>query len=200
MTMLRALLLAAVLLTAAVPPVLAQDAPTSSSERRKAREAERAAKAAAEAAAKAADEALNAKYSAPFRESVLFTPAEVTVLREAAAGRSSSSAVLEADKVELIPIDRKIKLSGIYYKDDNNWIVWMNGYKMHPHYLLKEIHKIEVKQDEVYLEWFDIGLNDIIKIKMRPHQIYDIVTGILYNDTSGGMGPGTADKRGGGRR
>lgn len=152
-------------------------------------------KAAEEAAAKAAEDARLAMLNKPFRDTLLFTPAEVTALREAAAGRRTNEKFLEADTVELIPIDRKIKLSGIYYKDDSNWIVWMNGYKLHPRYLMPEIHKIQVKQDEVYLEWYDIGLNDVIKIKMRPHQIYDIVTGILYNDTAGGMSPDTGANR-----
>lgn len=107
-------------------------------------------------------------------------------MREAAAGRRSNTAFLEAEKVELIPVDRKIKLSGIYYKNDKTWIVWMNGHKLHPSYLLPEIQSIEVKQDEVFLRWYDIGLNDVINIRMRPHQVYDIVTGILYNDTAGG--------------
>lgn len=123
---------------------------------------------------------------APFRDTLLFSGAEIAALREAAAGRRSNEAFLDAEKTELIPIDRKIKLSGIYYKDDATWIVWLNGYKLHPSYLLKEIHRIEVKKDEVFLSWYDIGLNDVINIRMRPHQIYDIVTGILYNDTAGG--------------
>lgn len=155
---------------------------------------EAAAKAAAEAAAKAAEEARVAELNKPFRDTVLFTPAEVTAVREAAAGRRTNEKFLDADKVELIPIDRKIKLSGIYYKNDSTWIVWMNGYKLHPRYLLPEIHKIQVKQDEVYLEWYDIGLNNVIKLKMRPHQIYDIVTGILYNDTAGGIAPDTGGR------
>ncbi|MFN7113932.1 MAG: hypothetical protein ACK4PK_06185 [Alphaproteobacteria bacterium] len=122
----------------------------------------------------------------PFRDSLLFSGAELSALREAAAGRRSNEAFLDAEKTELIPIDRKIRLSGIYYKDDSTWIVWLNGYKLHPRYLLKEIHRIEVKRDEVFLSWYDIGLNDVINIRMRPHQVYDIVTGILYNDTAGG--------------
>lgn len=122
----------------------------------------------------------------PFRDTLLFSGAEIAALREAAAGRRSNEAFLDAEKTELIPIDRKIRLSGIYYKDDGNWIVWLNGYKLHPRYLLKEIHRIDVKRDEIFLSWYDIGLNDVINIRMRPHQVYDIVTGILYNDTAGG--------------
>jgi len=128
-----------------------------------------------------------ATLNAPFRDTLLFSGVEVAAVREAAAGRRSNEAFLDAEKVELIPIDRKIKLSGIYYKDDTTWIIWLNGYKLHPGYLLKEINRIEVKKDEVSLSWYDIGLNDVINIKLRPHQIYDIVTGILYYDTAGGI-------------
>ncbi len=136
------------------------------------------------AAAAAAAEA--AAMKKPFTESLLFTGAEVSLLREAAAGRRASSAILEAEKVELIPVDRKIKLSGIYYNTDDRWIVWMNGHKLVPGRLLPEIHEIRVNRDQVFLRWYDIGLNDIISITLRPNQIYDIVTGIVYNDTAGG--------------
>jgi len=142
--------------------------------------------AAADTAAAAAATPAPATLNEPFRDTLLFSGVEVAAVREAAAGRRSNEAFLDAEKVELIPIDRKIKLSGIYYKDDTTWIIWLNGYKLHPRYLLKEIHRIEVKKDEVSLSWYDIGLNDVINIKLRPHQVYDIVTGILYNDTAGG--------------
>ena len=140
-----------------------------------------AAAAAAEAAAQKA-----AAEKAPFRGSLLFSGAEVQALREAVEGRQSNTAFLEADTVELIPIDRKIKLSGIYYKNDATWIIWMNGYKLWPGYLLPEIHGINVKKDRIDLRWYDIGLNDVIEVTLRPNQIYDIVTGIVYNDTAGG--------------
>ncbi|MDP2205203.1 MAG: hypothetical protein Q8K65_02745 [Alphaproteobacteria bacterium] len=142
---------------------------------------------AAEAGQPAAEPvAAPATVKTPFRGTLLFSGVEIAALREAAAGRRSNEAFLDAEKTELIPVDRKIKLSGIYYKDDATWIVWLNGYKLHPSYLLKEIHRIDVKKDEIFLSWYDIGLNDVINIKMRPHQVYDIVTGILYNDTAGG--------------
>lgn len=163
-------------------PVQAQDAAPAQAETAAAAEPTPAAETAAPGAAAAAAAALNA----PFRDTLLFSGVEVAAVREAAAGRRSNEAFLDAEKVELIPIDRKIKLSGIYYKDDTTWIIWLNGYKLHPRYLLKEIHRIEVKKDEVSLSWYDIGLNDVINIKLRPHQVYDIVTGLLYYDTAGG--------------
>jgi hypothetical protein len=131
----------------------------------------------------------------PFRDSLLFSDAEVELVRAAAAGRQTGTAILEKDKVELIPIDRKIKLHGIYYATDNNWIVWLNGYKLVPGRLLPEIMEIKVNRDQVFLRWYDIGLDGVIDLTLRPNQIYDIVTGIVYNDTAGGTGA-SGDTRG----
>lgn len=142
------------------------------------------------AAAAAAAAAETEAFKKPFLDTLLFTNAEVALLRESSAGRATSSAILDAGKVELIPIDRKIKLYGIYYSAPNRWIVWMNGHKLVPGRVLPEIHEIRVNRDEVFLRWYDIGLNDIISITLRPNQIYDIVTGIVYNDTAGGRAGG----------
>jgi hypothetical protein len=121
----------------------------------------------------------------PFRSSLLFSDLEVDTIRKALEGRAVQS-TKNIESVELIPIDRKIWLQGIYYQSENNWIIWMNGYKLTPHYLLPEIRAIQVKQDRVYLEWYDIGKNGIIRLMMQPHQVYDIVTGIMVWDTDGG--------------
>lgn len=148
-------------------------------EKRLQREAERAAKEAAEK--KTAE--LSAR--PPFRDSLLFTDLEIDTILKAEAGRAVQSTV-GIESVELIPVDRKIWVSGIYYKSAQDWILWMNGYKLTPGYLLPEIRGIKVEQDRVHLEWYDIGKNGIINITMQPHQVYDIVTGILVWDTDGG--------------
>lgn len=121
----------------------------------------------------------------PFKDSLLFSDLEVDTIRKALEGRAVQS-TKNIESVELIPIDRKIWLQGIYYKSENNWIIWMNGYKLTPRYLLPEIRAIKVERDRVYLEWYDIGKNGIIRLTMQPHQVYDIVTGIMVWDTDGG--------------
>lgn len=121
----------------------------------------------------------------PFRDSLLFSDLEVDTIRKALEGRAVQS-TKNIESVELIPVDRKIWLQGIYYKSSKDWIVWMNGYKLTPYYLLPEIREIKVDNDRVYLEWYDIGKNGIIRLSMQPHQVYDIVTGILVWDTDGG--------------
>lgn len=84
-----------------------------------------------------------------------------------------------------IPLNRKIALGGILYRAEGDWIIWLNGQKLGPDNLLPEIQGITVASDKVYLEWFDIGINGIIRLTLRPHQTYDIVTGLLLPGKAG---------------
>lgn len=115
----------------------------------------------------------------PFVQSFLFTPAELVALRRAAEGAVVGAAVLGADNTTYIPPRRVISVAGIFLRAPGDWIVWLNGKKMTPKDLLPEVMDISVQRDRVHLKWFDIGLNNIISITLRPHQTYDIVTGVL---------------------
>ncbi len=117
--------------------------------------------------------------NAPFTQSLLFSPAEIVALRRAAQGGSVGTAVLNADSTTVIPEKRVISLAGVVYRAPGDWIVWLNGKKMTPKDILPEVVEIKVSQDRVHLKWFDIGLNNVISITLRPHQTYDIVTGVL---------------------
>lgn len=167
------------------------------------KQVEAAAKKAARQAAKKAEEDEARKVAEiaarpPFSKSLLFTELELDTIRKAEAGRNVQSTE-KIESVELIPVDRKIWLSGIFYRAANDWIIWLNGYKLTPYYLLPEIRGIRVERDRVYLEWYDIGKNGIINISLQPHQVYDIVTGILVWDTDGGApassGKGRSSRR-----
>jgi hypothetical protein len=180
-----------------------QAAPAASSKKAAKTSVDKAAEAAAkkaerEAAKKAAEE--EAKRAAeiaarpPFAKSLLFTELELDTIRKTEEGRAvQSTAKLES--VELIPVDRKIWLQGIFYRAANDWIIWLNGYKLTPYYMLPEIRGIRVDRDRVHLEWYDIGKNGIINITLQPHQVYDIVTGILVWDTDGGAPAGKGKGR-----
>lgn len=117
--------------------------------------------------------------NAPFAQSFLFTPAELVALRRASEGAVVGAAVLGADNTTYIPPRRLISVAGIFLRAPGDWIVWLNGKKMTPKDLLPEVMDISVQRDRVHLKWFDIGLNNIISITLRPHQTYDIVTGVL---------------------
>jgi hypothetical protein len=116
-----------------------------------------------------------------FMDSFLFTPLEIDLISRAIAGKAVKGVAgqLNNNTTSIIPEKRVITVSGVFYRSASDWTVWINGQKIVPGYLLPEIVDISVSRDNVRLEWFDIGLNGIIKIDMRPHQTYDIVTGVL---------------------
>lgn len=118
----------------------------------------------------------------PFLGALLMSPVEMTVVRQAISGKISSAVpeVLQANAPAVIPPDRVISVGGVFYRTPGNWVVWMNGHKVTPKSLLPEIVDIVVRDSsKVNLQWYDAGLNKVIAITLRPHQTYDIPTGIL---------------------
>jgi hypothetical protein len=116
----------------------------------------------------------------PFTRSFMFSPIDVTAINRALSGAPTGPAILNAGKTaQPIPQRRIIAVSGVVWRSDDDWIVWINGKKVTPKSYLPEIVDIKVDKDSVRLKWFDIGINGIISIGLRPHQTYDIVTGVL---------------------
>jgi hypothetical protein len=131
------------------------------------------------AAAPAVPEAPLQIITTPFTESFLFSPAEVAAVRRALSGQVSGTAALNTDQTINVPQRRLISLAGVVYRGQKDWILWLNGRKVTPKEMLPEIVDVQVAKDRVHLKWFDVGLNDVISITLRPHQTYDIVTGVL---------------------
>lgn len=116
----------------------------------------------------------------PFTDSLFLSTAEITSIKQAMLGTPENSTVLNAAQ-QVMPADarRLIKLAGVLFKDEGNWIIWLNGKKIQPGRLPSEIVDIRVESDRVHLKWFDNGSNKVISITLRPHQTYDIGAGIL---------------------
>lgn len=157
---------------AAKPAVKAAPVQTPAQKAAAAKEA--ADKAAAEKKAK--EEALHA----PFDQSLFFSPQDLIAIAKAQKGIASAGGGYTGAP---IPQKRVISLSGIIYRSPTDWLIWLNGQKVAPGHLLPEIVNIEVHEESVRLKWFDIGLNGIIDITLHPHEVYDIVTGILLSGT-----------------
>ncbi len=115
----------------------------------------------------------------PFSGSFMFNQADLAEVARAKAGILLPSAGAGSNGGIQIPAVRRIIVSGVYYKNPSEWIVWINNHKVTPGNLIPEIMDIKVVNDRVRLKWFDIGLNGIITLEMRPHQVYDIVTGVM---------------------
>ncbi len=126
----------------------------------------------AEAKAKALREANAAKKPPVFLKNVFLSDDEVSAIQRALLGVDK-----QEDTGPKPP--RLLRLSGLLYKDPNDWVIWLNGNRLTPDRLLPEIIEITVDSKQIYLKWFDYGINNVIFITLRPHQIYDMETGIL---------------------
>jgi hypothetical protein len=120
---------------------------------------------------------------APFKQSFFFTAEDIIAIHKALEqqqnGTDGNSTVAQA-AAQVIPPIRRIALSGVIYKAADDWLIWINGQKVTPTVSMKEIVDIQVESDsKVHLKWFDIGLNGVIDITMKPNETYDIVTGVL---------------------
>lgn len=115
----------------------------------------------------------------PFHRSLFFAGDELVQIQQALKGIISPINGPIDSIGKPIPQVRTITLTGVLYKGPDDWLIWLNGQKLNPHVLLKEIVDIKVERDLVHLSWFDIGLNGVINVDMRPHQKYDIVTGLM---------------------
>lgn len=117
----------------------------------------------------------------PFAGSFFFTPLEITAIQDALRGKvtANTSAMLNRSTAG-VPAVREIRVAGVLYRSPSNWIVWMNNHKVTPDDKLPEIIDIDVKRSSnVNLKWYDSASNKILMITLRPHQTYDIATGIL---------------------
>jgi DNA-binding transcriptional regulator YdaS (Cro superfamily) len=110
-----------------------------------------------------------------FTGSFFLTPLEISAIEQALQGRVVSGKLDRRSAVA-----RQIRVAGVFYRSPSDWIVWMNNHKITPKDRLPEIIDINVKRSSnVSLKWYDATSNRILLITMRPHQTYDIPTGIL---------------------
>ncbi len=70
---------------------------------------------------------------------------------------------------------REISLSGILYRGQNDWVVWMNGQRLTPDALPKEVIDIKVRNGQyVDLKWFDAYTNLIFPVRLRAHERFNL--------------------------
>ena len=120
-----------------------------------------------------------------FDNSLMFTDAELLKIRALLAGVNNElideteNDAGEGEEKNATPVRRLIQLSGIAYSNPDRWMIWLNGQRLTPGNLLPEIVDLKVYKNYIDLKWFDRGLRKIIKIRMRPNQIYDITSGVM---------------------
>lgn len=112
---------------------------------------------------------------------LVFTFWENSAIAEALAARNKPGAkkripdtTQQEDKVKPPPEEREIKLGGILYVSGDDWIVWLNGKRVTPKALPKEVLDLKVHKQYVEIRWFDEYSNQIFPIRLRPHERFNI--------------------------
>ncbi|MBU0860032.1 MAG: hypothetical protein KJ667_08840, partial [Alphaproteobacteria bacterium] len=69
---------------------------------------------------------------------------------------------------------REISLSGIIWRNNEDWTVWLNGQRLKPDALPREVMDINVRKKYVELKWYDANTNLIYPVRLRPHQRFNL--------------------------
>jgi hypothetical protein len=79
-----------------------------------------------------------------------------------------------AEKVKPPPEEREITLGGIVYVDGDDWTIWLNGKRVNPKAIPKEVIDLKVYKEYVEMKWFDDYTNQIFPLRMRTHQRFNL--------------------------
>lgn len=78
---------------------------------------------------------------------------------------------------------RELSLGGILYRATDSWIVWLNGQRVTPEAIPKQVIDLQVSEDYIELKWFDSFTNLIFPIRLRPHQRFNLDSRIFLPGT-----------------
>ncbi len=114
--------------------------------------------------------------------SLVFTPSQYALLREARVGFHTKSPSL-SDLKNADPNDpnyrsptvlRNIQLSGIAYNTPDDWTIWLNNGRVTPDNLPKQVIDLRVYKDFIELKWFDEQTNQLYPIRLRANQKFNL--------------------------
>ena len=111
--------------------------------------------------------------------SLVFTKTEheeIIIARRSAGNVRAPHNTTAGDKTPPPPEERYIELQGIVYTSKDDWIIWLNGKRISPKALPEEALGMEVYRDYIEIKWYDDYTNQIIPLRLRPMQRFNIDT------------------------
>ncbi|MBI1301040.1 MAG: hypothetical protein GC137_05185 [Alphaproteobacteria bacterium] len=81
---------------------------------------------------------------------------------------------IPGDDVPRDPGIRNIQLGGIVYEGKEVWTIWLNGQRVTPDSVPKEVLDLRVFDDYIELKWLDEYTNQVFPIRMRAHQRFNL--------------------------
>lgn len=110
----------------------------------------------------------------------LSRPVESAELR----GIENESTLEAPERSERVQGIREIFLSGISYVSSRKWTIWMNGQRMTPNAIPREVIDIKVTKEYIDLKWYDSYNNIVFPIRLRPHQRFNLDSRIFLPGTA----------------
>lgn len=124
----------------------------------------------------------NPKFSIERIPSLFFTYWQFKAILEAQKSRGvvrpPTQAELDAldrgDDFEPDPGPRDITLGGILYTKKNEWVIWINGQRVTPDAVPKEVLDLQVFEDYIEIKWLDEYTKQIFPLRLRAHQRFNL--------------------------
>ena len=124
-------------------------------------------------------------YIPPAIQSLVFSPDQQALLREARGGFNTQTPTEEkapdgekrliGDLQDLgVQPTRAISLGGIVFLNPDDWTIWLNKKRVTAAKLPKEAIDLRVYKDFIELRWFDVKSNKIFPIRLRPNQTFNL--------------------------
>jgi hypothetical protein len=120
--------------------------------------------------------------------SVLFTYWEHTAISDAKRAVGSTREVTQEEwqnikdeplGVKPPPEERDITLGGIVFVTTGDWTIWLNGKRVTPKAIPREVTDLKVYKEYIEMKWYDDYTNQIFPLRMRAHQRFNIDTRIF---------------------
>lgn len=115
--------------------------------------------------------------------SLLFSRLEYERIRKALEQRGSAAIVPDdvadddtGDEGGVVLEGRDIRLSGIFFKNAEDWIIWLNDQRLTPQRLPKQIKEIKVYKKYIEIKWADNTSAQTYAIRLRPNQRFNLDT------------------------
>lgn len=72
------------------------------------------------------------------------------------------------------PENRDIALNGIVFVNDGDWTIWINGMRVTPSAIPREVIDLRVFKEYIEVKWLDDYTNQIFPIRLRTHQRFNL--------------------------
>ena len=105
---------------------------------------------------------------------LFFTKWQHALLQEAREGYEGRPLDSESEKTSVVKGPREISLGGIVFSSKEQWTIWLNGKRITPDAIPREVMDLKVANDYIEIKWFDAFTNQIFPIRLRAHQRFNI--------------------------